>query len=290
MSKTKKLIVIAGPTAVGKTTYAIKLAQQYDTEIISTDSRQFYREMKIGTASPTESELSAAPHHFIGNLSIHDYYNVSLYEQQAIAVIEKLFEAKDVVIAVGGSGLYIDALCNGIDELPDADPILRKSIIDNFKQFGIKHLQDEVQKLDPEYFAMADMQNPKRLQRALEVIYSTGKSYSSQRIQKLRPRNFEIEKIVLNMDRGILYHRINLRVDEMIHQGLEKEAMELYPYRDLNALNTVGYKEFFEFFDGKITREQAIIDIKTHSRRYSKRQVTWFKRDDSFRWINVTES
>jgi len=283
----KKLIVVAGPTAVGKTTYAINLAQKHSTEIISTDSRQFYREMSIGTASPTKEELNSAPHHFIGNLSIHDYYNVSLYEQEAMSLLSTLFKTKDTVIAVGGSGLYIDALCYGIDELPDANPEIRNKIKENYKNKGLTYLQSEVKKLDPDYYTLADTKNHKRLQRALEVIYETGKTYSSQRTQSKKERPFQIEKIVLNMPREVLYERINKRVDIMIEEGLIEEAKGLYKYKDLNALNTVGYKELFEYFDGKITKEQAIIDIKTHSRRYSKRQITWFKRYDDFKWIEL---
>ncbi len=283
----KKLILIAGPTAVGKTSYAINLAQKYNTEIISTDSRQFYRELKIGTASPTAEELSAAPHHFIGNLSIHDYYNVSMFEQQALALLKKLFITHDIVIAVGGSGLYIDALCYGIDDLPHAEEKLRQSIKDRFAKEGIQYLQKEVERLDPEYYAIADIHNHKRLQRALEVIIATGKTYSSQRKRTIKQRDFEIEKLVLNMPRELLNDRINKRVDIMIDQGLEAEARALFPFRELNALNTVGYKELFQYFDGNITREQAIIDIKTHSRRYAKRQITWFKRYDDFSWVDV---
>ncbi len=285
--KNKKLILIAGPTAVGKTSYAINLAKQYNTEIISTDSRQFYREMQIGTAAPTLEELAAAPHNFIGNLSIHDYYNVSIYEKEAVKRLDELFKDHDVVIAVGGSGLYIDALCYGIDELPDAEPKLRQEIKDKFETFGIEYLQDEVKQLDPEYFAEADIMNHKRLQRALEVCIQTGKTYSSQRTRNKQIRDFEIEKIVLNMPREILYERINKRVDIMIEDGLVEEAKGLLEHQDLNALNTVGYKELFQHFNGKISLEQAITDIKTHSRRYAKRQVTWFKRYDDFKWIDL---
>ena len=283
----KKLIIIAGPTAVGKTSYAIELAKKYNTEIISTDSRQFYRELSIGTATPTKEELSAAPHHFIGNLSIHDYYNVAIYEKEALAKINELFLTKDIVIAVGGSGLYIDALCYGIDNLPDAEPKLRQNIKDKFAKYGIEYLQDEVRRLDPEYFEKADINNHKRLQRALEVCIQTGKTYSSQRTEKRIIRDFKIQKIVLNMPREILYDRINRRVDLMVKDGLIEEVKGLLPNKELNALNTVGYKELFAHFDGKITLEQAIIDIKTHSRRYAKRQITWFKRYDDFEWINM---
>ena len=281
----KKLIVIAGPTAVGKTSFAIDLALKYNTEILSTDSRQFYSEIKIGTAAPTMEEMAMVPHHFIGNLSIHDYYNVSIYEKEALEKIKNLFLTKDIVVAVGGSGLYIDALCYGIDDLPDADPELRESIIQQYKEKGIEFLQNEVRKRDPEYYSIADLNNPKRLQRALEVIYETGKTYSSQRTRTIKEREFKIEKYVLQMDREKLYERINLRVDQMMDAGLEEEVLSMLPFKNLNALNTVGYKELFDYFEGKISKEQAITDIKTHSRRYAKRQITWFKRYNDFQWI-----
>jgi len=284
----KELIVIAGPTAVGKTSYAIELAQKYNTEILSADSRQFYRELQIGTAAPTKEELAAAPHHFIGNLSIHDYYNVSIYEQEALALIEQLFEKHDKLIVVGGSGLYIDALCYGIDELPDADESLRSEIKRRFAEEGIEYLQKEVERLDPEFYKIVDRNNHKRLQRALEVCLATGKTYSSQRSNKRKNRPFKIRKLVLNMDRQKLYERINKRVDLMMEQGLLDEVKSLLPYRDLNALKTVGYTELFRYIDGDISLEQAVTDIKTNSRRYSKRQVTWFKRYDDFEWIERT--
>ena len=283
----KRLIIITGPTAVGKTTFAIKLAQKYETAIISVDSRQFYRELKIGTATPTEEELDAAPHYFIGNLSIHDYYNVAIYEKQALECLYKLFEKHDVVIAVGGSGLYIDALCYGIDDFPDANIKVREKIKKRFLEEGIQFLQEKVKKLDPEYYKTVDINNPKRLQRALEVIVETGKTYSSQRVRKKSKRDFVIDKFVLNMDRAELNHRINKRVDIMMEEGLEQEARNMFEFKDLNSLNTVGYKELFKFFDGEISKEQAITDIKTNSRRYAKRQVTWFKRYDDFKWINA---
>ena len=284
--KDKELIVIAGPTAVGKTAYAIELAKKYRTEIISADSRQFYKELKIGTAAPTEEELAAAPHHFIGNLSIHDYYNVSIYEQEALKLIGHLFEKYDKVIAVGGSGLYIDALCYGIDELPDADEELRKEIKRKFAEEGIAYLQREVKRLDPDFYDIADIHNPKRLQRALEVCLSTGKTYSSLRKNKRKSRDFRIRKYVLNMNREKLYQRINMRVDKMMEAGLLDEVRDLLPYQDLNALNTVGYKELFRYFDDEISLDQAVTDIKTNSRRYAKRQITWFKRYKDFTWID----
>jgi len=283
----KELIVIAGPTAVGKTSYAIELAKKYNTEILSADSRQFYRELQIGTAAPTKEELAAAPHHFIGNLSIHDYYNVSIYEQEAMQLIEDLFHKHDKLIVVGGSGLYIDALCYGIDELPDADKSLRNEIKRRFTEEGIEYLQKEVERLDPDFYKVVDINNHKRLQRALEVCLATGKTYSSQRTNKRKSRPFKIRKIVLNMERELLYERINKRVDLMMEAGLLSEVKSLLPNRELNALKTVGYTELFRYLDGDISLEQAVTDIKTNSRRYSKRQVTWFKRYDDFEWIEV---
>ena len=285
--KNKELIVIAGPTAVGKTSYAIELAQKYQTEILSADSRQFYRELQIGTAAPTKEELAAAPHHFIGNLSIHDYYNVSMYEQEAMQLIDKLFQEHDKLIVVGGSGLYIDALCYGIDDLPDADEKLRNEIKKRFAEEGIEYLQKEVARLDPEFYKVVDQNNHKRLQRALEVCLATGKTYSSQRTNKKKSRPFKIRKLVLNMERELLYERINKRVDLMMEAGLLDEVKSLLTFRELNALKTVGYTELFRYIDGDISLEQAVTDIKTNSRRYSKRQVTWFKRYDDFEWIEV---
>ncbi len=283
--KNKELIVIAGPTAVGKTSYAIELAKKYNTDILSADSRQFYRELQIGTAAPTKEELNAAPHHFIGNLSIHDYYNVSMYEQEALVLIDKLFQKHDKIIVVGGSGLYIDALCYGIDDLPDADETLRNKIKQRFAKEGIEYLQKEVERLDPEFYKIVDQNNHKRLQRALEVCLATGKTYSSQRSNQRKSRPFKIRKLVLNMERELLYDRINKRVDIMMENGLLEEVKSLLPYRNLNALKTVGYTELFRYLDNEISLEQAVTDIKTNSRRYSKRQVTWFKRYDDFEWI-----
>jgi tRNA dimethylallyltransferase len=281
----KTLIIIAGPTAVGKTSLAIELAQKLNCEIISADSRQFYKEMKIGVAAPSDEELAMAKHHFIGNLSIQDYYNVSIFEQQALEKINELFLKDDFVIAVGGSGLYIQALMHGIDEMPDVDEKLRDEIKQKYAELGLEFLQNEVEKLDPEYFEIADINNPKRLMRALEVIKQTGEKYSKIRTNSKKNRGFEIKAFVLNMERQKLYERINRRVDLMVEQGLIQEAEFLYKFRDLNALNTVGYKELFKYFDGDWSKDLAIEKIKTKSRRFSKRQITWFKRDKSFEWI-----
>ena len=277
-----RLIVIAGPTAVGKTAISIQLAQYLNTEILSADSRQFYRELKIGVAAPSETELNTVPHHFIGNLSIHDYYNVSRYETDALALLNRLFLTKTQLLMVGGSGLYINAVCHGIDELPDPDPDLRKELQNN----EIEELRNRLKLLDPEYYAIVDLANSTRLIRAIEVCLQTGKSYSSLRNGIPKPRNFNILKIGLSRERAELNQIIGLRVDQMIEQGLLEEARSLYPLRHHNALNTVGYKELFEYFDGKITLEQAITDIKTHTRRYAKRQMTWFMRDKEIHWFH----
>jgi len=284
--KNKTLIIIAGPTAVGKTSLAINLAEKLNCEIISADSRQFYKEMKIGVATPNDDELTKAKHHFIGNLSIHDYYNVSIYEQQALKKINELFLKNDYVIAVGGSGLYIQALMYGIDEMPNVDKKIRAEIKQNYANFGLKYLQNEVEKLDPEYFEIADIHNPKRLMRAIEVIKQTNEKYSKIRTNKKKNRDFQIKAFVLNMERQKLYERINNRVDQMIEEGLINEAKYLYKFEGLNALKTVGYKELFKYFAGEWTKELAIEKIKTNSRRFAKRQITWFKRDSDFMWID----
>lgn len=285
----KKLIVIAGPTAVGKTSFAIELAQQFSTEIISADSRQFYNEISIGTAKPTENELSAVPHHFIGNLSIKDYYNVSKFENEVLALLDKLFLKYDNVVMLGGSGLYIDAVCKGIDDLPDADEKLRSDLKNQFNEKGIEPLLLELQKLDPEYYKIVDKANKNRVLRALEVIKETGKTFTELRKNSKKLRPFEIKKFCLNRDRAELFERISIRVDQMMDEGLLDEVKSQILNRQLNALNTVGYKEIFRYMDGEISLEQAITDLKTNTRRYAKRQLTWFKRDDSYIWIHPNE-
>lgn len=282
-----RLIVITGPTAVGKTDLSISLAKKYNTHIISCDSRQFYREMHIGTAAPTKAELEAVPHHFVGNLSIHDYYNVSKYEQDVLDLLPVLFAHSDTVIMTGGSGMYIDAVVYGIDDLPDADESVRKQVKAELAKNGLHGLRIWLQRLDPVYYEEVDIYNPNRLRRAIEVCLQTGIPFSVLRKKNHKVRDFDVEKICLIRPREELYERINKRVDIMLENGLEAEARSLYKYRDLNALNTVGYKELFSYFDGTISLEQAITDIKTHSRRYAKRQITWFKRDDSYRWLEA---
>lgn len=279
------LVVIAGPTASGKTALAIQLAQQFQTEILSCDSRQFYGELNIGTAKPTPEELAAAPHHFIGHLSIFEPYNVSRFETDALELLSALFRIHPVVIMVGGSGLYIDAVCKGIDTLPDPDPEIRAELKLSLQRDGIESLRHELRTFDPEYARTADLANPARLIRALEVFRTTGIPYSSLRKNQSRERPFRILKICLDLPREILNQRINQRVDEMITAGLLDEARALYPNHHLNALNTVGYKELFAHLDGLTDLPTAIEKIKTNTRRYAKRQVTWFRRDGGYQWI-----
>ena len=279
------LIVLPGPTAIGKTNTAIKLAQHFKTEIISADSRQFYRELKIGTAAPTPMELTAAKHHFISNLSIKDYYNVSRYEKEVLQLLKNLFKNYPVVIMTGGSGLYIDAVCKGIDELPDPDENLRKTIKGWHAKHGIEFLQAKLKEVDPEYYEIVDRANPKRIMRALEVCTTTGQTFTSLRKNQSKPRDFNIIKIGLNRPREELFENIGHRTNKMILDGLVEEVKGLVEYRGRNALNTVGYKEIFDFLGGKITLEQAVANIKTNSRRYAKRQLTWFRRDKEITWF-----
>ena len=273
------LYIVTGPTGVGKTAYTIGLAQRWQVPIISADSRQFYREMRIGTAYPTEEELSAAQHFFVGMLSIHDYYNVYMYEQDVLKLLKELFQKYPVVIMTGGSPQYLDAVCHGVDEMPDPDPSTRQFVINLFQNNGVEALHEQLQLLDPEYAATINPNESKRMMRALEVSLQTGKPYSEHLHKKQVTRDFNIEKYYLNRPREELFDRINRRVDKMMADGLLEEARSLLPYRHLNPLNTVGYKELFDYFDGKCTLEQAVTDIKTHTRRYAKRQLTWFKRE-----------
>lgn len=275
----RTLLVVTGPTAVGKTEYTIALAEKLHTPIISADSRQMFREMSIGTARPTEEELSRAQHYFVGTLSIHDYYNVSMFEQQVLKLLETLFLSYPVVIMTGGSPQYIDAVCKGIDELPDPDPVTRQHVQNLYQTNGIEALRAQLQLLDPAYFDKVDHNDHKRMMRAVEVSLQMKKPYSECLNQKPAERNFNIQKYYLNRPREELFERISLRVDKMMELGLLEEARGLYPYKELNALNTVGYKELFDYMDGKCSLEQAVTDIKTHTRRYAKRQLTWFKRD-----------
>lgn len=286
MPSGKTLIIILGPTASGKTELAVRVAKWLGTEIISADSRQFYRELSIGTAKPDAKQLSAVKHHFIGHISITEVYNISRFEQDAIRTLEKLFESHKEVVMTGGSGLYIDAVCNGIDEQPEHDPAIRHLLKEGYGVKGIAFLQEELLSLDPEYYKEVDRSNPNRLIRALEVCMMTGKPYSSYRKGQRKQRNFRIVKFGISLSRGELLERINLRVDKMMESGLVEEARASYSFRHLNALNTVGYKEIFEFLDGKCTLEEAVERIRINTRRYAKRQMTWFRKDPDIIWID----
>ena len=279
------LIVIAGPTASGKTTFAIKMAKALNTVILSADSRQFYKEMSIGTAAPTEEELSQVKHYFVHHISIEDKYDVADYERDVLQLLDNLFKAHNVVILTGGSGLFIDAVCNGIDAMPDVKPEIREKVEKLYKDEGLHGMQEAVQRLDPEYYAIVDQQNPRRLQRALEVCYQTGQPFSSFRIGNAVQRDFDIKKYAILWDRQQLIERIDKRVDMMMKQGLLEEAKALYPKRHLNALNTVGYKELFAYFDEQCTLDEAVEQIKIHTRQYAKRQMTWLRKDTSYHWI-----
>ncbi len=283
------LLVITGPTAVGKTALTVDLAIQLNTSVISADSRQFYKELRIGTAFPTEQELKGVPHHFLGHLSINDYYSVSKFEQDVLNLLPSLFQQNNIVILTGGSGLYIDAVCKGIDDLPDPDPKIRNYVMDLFDKEGIEGLRNQIKKLDPEFYEQADIANHKRIMRALEVTIQMGEPYSRFLTNSSKSRSFEIVKYCLNRPREILFDRINQRVDQMMENGLLDEVKSLIPFKNYNALNTVGYKELFDYLDGKLTYEQAIEDIKTHTRRYAKRQLTWFKRDGAYQYIDLQD-
>ncbi len=285
----KTLVVVLGPTGTGKTDLAIELAKLWQTEIISADSRQIYKELKIGTAVPTEMQLATIKHHFIGHKSIHDYYNASLFECETIALLETLFAENDVVIMAGGSMLYIDAVCKGIDDLPAINMEIRQNLISQWQTEGIESLRFMLQRLDPEYYAQVDLKNPKRLLKALEICQMTGKPYSSFRTQTIKKRPFKIIKIGLNRNRSELFNLINQRVDNMVAAGLVDEARRFYEFKNSNSLNTVGYKELFDYFDAIHPLDKAIELIKRNSRRYARRQLTWFNRDNEIQWFNPNE-
>lgn len=285
----KTLIVILGPTGVGKTKTAIEVARFFRTEIISADSRQVYKELSIGTAVPSVSELEQARHHFIHAFSIRDYYNASRFETDVLNLLEELFQQKSMVLMVGGSMLYLDAVCKGIDDLPTVDIALRESLIRDLETEGLENMRLRLKKLDPDYYRQADLKNPKRILHALEICLMTGKPYSSLRSNTVKKRPFRIIKAGLNCSREALYDRINKRVDKMVEDGLIEEARKVYPLKHLNALNTVGYKELFAHFDGKITRDEAIQQIKNNTRKYARKQLTWFRKDKSVRWFEPGE-
>jgi tRNA dimethylallyltransferase len=290
IKKIKTIVILAGPTAVGKTSLSIQLAKRFQTEIISADSRQFYKEMEIGTAKPTLEEMEGVSHHFINSHSIHDEYNVGQFEKDTLKLLDELFQKHHVVFVVGGSGLYVKALCEGIDDMPAIPAEIRQKLNTEFEQNGIEYLQKQVIESDPEYFKIVDQQNPQRLIRALELYRATGKNMSYYRAQAKRTqRPFNIIKIGLERSREELYDRINLRMDQMIAEGLFEEAEKLYSFKDLNALQTVGYSEIFGFLDGEYDREEAVRLLKRNSRRYAKRQMTWFKRDSEFVWFSAED-
>jgi len=290
MRKNKNLIYIAGPTGVGKTDLSIEIAKKFNTDIVSCDSRQFYKELKIGTSPPSNTQLSEVKHHFIHNKSIHDKYNVGEYEKDAIDLINKIFSIKDYLILVGGSGLYADSVIYGIDSFPEVPQEFRDNNRILFEKKGIKYLQKKIEKLDPEYYSKVDLNNSSRLLRALELIEFTGKSFSSMRSGKAKERNFNTQIISLDCSREYLYSRINNRVDKMIDDGLEKEVFELKQFKNLNTMNTVGYKEFINYFENKVSYEEAVNKIKQNTRNYAKRQITWFKRYKNSRRINIEEN
>jgi len=284
------LIVLPGPTGVGKTDTAIELACRLGCDIISCDSRQFYREMRIGTAAPDEGQLARVRHHFTGFLSVTDYYSLSLYERDVMSLLPSLFAVNHVVVMTGGSMLYMDAVCRGMDDIPDTDPAVRQKYLDLYSREGIAGLRLALKILDPVHYAKVDLRNPRRLMRALEISESTGRPYSSFLKATVRERDFRIIKAGLTRERSELYRRINERVDMMILNGLEEEAASLIQYRGLNALNTVGYREMFSYFDGSITLDQAVSLIKRNTRRYARKQLTWWNRDADINWFDASET
>lgn len=285
----KYLVVIAGPTASGKTATAIKVAKTLGTVIISADSRQFYKEIPIGTAAPTKEEQTEIQHYMIHNLNVEDKYDVADYENDVLSLLSKLFLNHDAVVLTGGSGLFIDAVCNGIDAIPDISEENRKLVNELYEKGGLIALQNEVQRLDPEYYNIVDKQNPRRLQRAIEVCYQTGLPYFSFRKNTVKHRDFNIIKIALLWDRTALISRINKRVEIMIKDGLLEEAKAMYSKRHLNSLNTVGYKELFAYFDGKISLNDAIEQIKINTRQYAKRQMTWLRKNNDYKWFSINQ-
>ena len=284
--KTNYLINIVGPTAIGKTSLAIQLANKFNTEIISADSRQFYKEMRIGTAVPSAEELQAAKHHFIQHISIKDNYNVGDFESDAIKKLDELFKNNKIVIMVGGSGLYTKSVLEGLDYFPEVSLEIRQELNLKLEKEGLDSLQQQLHKLDPDYYKIVDLENPHRVIRALEVCISSGKPYSSYLNQPKKKRNFTAISIGLSAEREIIYDRINRRVDLMITEGLLDEAKALFPKRELNALNTVGYKELFSYLEGKDSLETAVSEIKKNTRRFAKRQLTWFRKDQEINWFD----
>ncbi|UXE67087.1 MAG: tRNA (adenosine(37)-N6)-dimethylallyltransferase MiaA [Chryseotalea sp. WA131a] len=286
----RKLIVIVGPTAVGKTALAIRVAKQLKTEILSADSRQIYKELEIGTAKPTAAELAEVSHHFINSHSIQETFNAANFGIQASKLLEELFHQHEYVVVCGGSGLYIKGLLEGFDEMPQMQNGVREKIIHAYQQNGLAWLQDQVKKLDPAYFEIVDVQNPQRLMRALEVIESTDKPFTAWQLKSKRILPYQVIKIGLELERDQLYARIDARMDAMIEGGLFEEAAKFYPQKQLNALQTVGYKEIFDFMDGLYDKAEAVRLLKRNSRHYAKRQLTWFKRDEEIKWFGSADA
>lgn len=288
-TSTKRLIVVVGPTASGKTDLSIAIARHYNAPIISTDSRQVYKGLKIGTAYPSDEQLQSVEHHFIAELELTEDFNCGEYEKRALERLDKLFEKGNTVVAVGGSGLYIRALCEGMDTLPEADSELRSELADTLLFGGVEALAEQLRELDPEYYKVVDRNNPARVMRALEVCLVTGMKYSELRKGEVKERDFQIVKVGVDVPREVLYDRINRRVDMMIEAGLVEEARAVLPYRHCNSLHTVGYREMFDYFDGKITLDEAVELLKRNTRHYAKRQMTWFRRDSEIAWFSPTD-
>ena len=286
MNSKKTLIVLIGPTGVGKTDLSIKIAEKYNSPIISADSRQLYSELKIGTAAPAEEYLKRVKHYFVGTLKLTDYYSAAQYESDVISLLEELFKENDTILLTGGSMMYIDAICKGIDDIPTVDNDTRRMMMEKYEKEGLERLCAELKLLDPEYYSIVDLKNPKRVIHALEICYMTGKTYTSFRTGNKKQRPFDIIKIGLCREREELYERINRRVDIMINDGLVDEVKSVYQYRNLNSLNTVGYKEIIQYLDGNCTLDFAIEKIKQDSRIYSRKQMTWFKRDNEITWFH----
>ncbi len=282
----KTLIVIVGPTGVGKTELCLKVAEAFGTVIVNADSRQIFKEIPVGTAAPTIAERRRIRHFFVGNLHIDQYYNASMFENDVIALLDTLFKEKDYVIMSGGSMMYVDAVCNGIDDIPTVDTATRSKVMREYEEKGLDYICGRLEELDPEYYSVVDKRNPKRVIHAVEICLSTGRTYTSFRVNAKKDRPFNIIKVGLTLDREQLYERIDGRVDRMVADGLIQEAEKMYPYRNLNSLNTVGYKELFDYFDGKCTLEEAVFRIKCDTHKYCRKQLTWFKRDKDIHWFS----
>ena len=282
----KTLVVLLGPTAVGKTALSLELAEQLQTSIISADSRQLYADLKIGTAAPTPEQQERVHHHFVGILKLSDYYSAAQYADEVLTLLDTLYQKQDVALLTGGSMMYIDAVCLGMDDIPTIDVDTRAKMWQHYDEVGLEGIQRELKLLDPDYYAIVDLKNHKRIIHALEVCYMTGKPFSSFRQRKQTERPFRIIKVGLNRERSELFNRINLRVEQMMQEGMLEEAMKVFPFRDLNSLNTVGYKELFKYLDGEWTLEEAVEKIKRNTRIYAKKQLTWFKKDMSIRWFH----